>query len=129
MFKRVKKTCFNTKALIIALIILVIIGFGLTVYLGIKMVNLKKEFREIGPREKLERIYSYVLVLDKFEKFKAEEGEKKTVVALEKAVLATDSGVLKNLFDEMIFSGNDEKDMNYFLDAIIDSLKLFSKQD
>jgi len=31
------------------------------------------------------------------------------------------------LFEEIIFGGSLEKDMDYFLDAIIDSLKLFSR--
>ena len=127
MFKKIKKICLNIKTLNIILIILLVIGFGLAVYFGIKAANLKKEFAEVGPREKLERIHSYALVLEKFEEFKKKEGAKNTTVALERAVLATDSGVLKNLFDEIIFGGNLEKDMKYFLDAVIDSLKFFSK--
>lgn len=127
MFKKIKKICTNTKALTVILVILVIIGFGLTIYLGIKVSNLKKEFAEIGPREKMERIYSYAVVLEKFEEFKRKEGIKDTAAELERAVLATDSGVLKTLFDEIVFGGNLEKDMEYFLDAVIDSLKFFSK--
>lgn len=127
MFKKIKKICLNIKTLNIILIILLVIGFGLAVYFGIKAANLKKEFAEVGPQEKLERIHSYALVLEKFEEFERKEGTKNTTAALERAVLATDSGVLKNLFDEIIFGGNLEKDMKYFLDAVIDSLKFFSK--
>jgi Zn-dependent M32 family carboxypeptidase len=127
MFKKVKKICFNSKALIIALIVLVVIGFGLTAYFGIKVINTKKEFAEIGPREKLEKIHSYALVLEKFEEFKTKQGAENTIAELERAVLATGSGVLKNLFDEMLLGENLEEDMKYFLDAVIDSLKFFSK--
>lgn len=127
MFKKIKKICLNTKTLIIALVVLVIIGFGLAVYFGIKTANLKKEFAEIGPQEKLERIHSYAVVLEKLEQFKRKEGAENTTTGLERAVLTTGSGVLKNLFDEMVLGGNLEKDMEYFLDAVIDSLKFFSK--
>ena len=126
-FIKSRKKVLNTKTLIIALIVLVVIGFGLAVYFGIKSVNLKKEFSEIGPQEKLERVYSYAVVLEKFEEFRRTEGKGDTTAELERAVLATHSGVLKNLFDEMIYGGNLKKDMDYFLDATIDSLKLFSQ--
>lgn len=126
-FTKTKKVCFNTKALIVSLIILMVIGFGLAVYFGIKVANLEKEFSEVGPREKLEKIYSYAVVLEKFEEFRRTEGRSDTTAVLERAVLATGSGVLKSLFDDMIFGGSLEKDMDYFLDAIIDSLKLFSR--
>lgn len=122
-----KKICFNARTLIIALIVLVVIGFGFAVYLGAKMADIKKEFSEIGPREKLERLHAYAVVLEKFEEFERKEGAGDTTANLERAVLATDSGVLKNLFDEMIFGDNLEKDMKYFLDAVIDSLNFFSK--
>lgn len=127
MFKKIKKVCLSTNTLIIALTVLMIIGFALAIYFGVKANNLKKEFSEIGPREKLEKINSYVVVLEKFEEFKREEGRNDTTLELERAVLATGSGVLKSLFDEMIFGGNLKKDMEYFLDAVIDSLKLYSK--
>ena len=127
MFKKIKKTCLNTNVLIIALAVLVVIGFALAIYFSVKANNLKKEFSEIGPREKLDRVHSYIVVLEKFEEFKREEGRNNTTLELERAVLATGSGVLKSLFDEMIFGGNLKKDMEYFLDAVIDSLKLYSK--
>ena len=126
-FIKSKKKCLNTKTLIIVLVVLAVIGFALAIYFDIKTVTLKKEFSEIGPQEKLERVYSYAVVLEKFEEFRRTEGKGDTTADLERAVLATHSGVLKNLFDEMIFGGNLKKDMDYFLDATIDSLKLYSK--
>jgi len=126
-FIKSKKKCLNTKTLIIVLVVLAVIGFALAIYFDIKTVTLKKEFSEIGPQEKLERVYSYAVVLEKFEEFRRTEGKGDTTADLERAVLATHSGVLKNLFDEMIFGGNLRKDMDYFLDATIDSLKLYSK--
>lgn len=126
-FRKIRKLCLSTKGLIIVLIVLVVIGFGLAVYFGVKVSNAKKEFAEIGPREKLERIHSYAVVLETFKEFRREKGGRDTTVELEKAVLATNSGVLKTLFDEIVLGGNLDKDMDYFLDAAIDSLKFFSK--
>ena len=126
-FLKFRRPCLNMKTLVFALAILAVIGFVLAIFFGIKAVNLKKEFTEIGPREKLDKIQSYVLVLEKFEEFKKKEGGGNTTADLERAVLATNSGVLKSLFDDMVFGGNLKADMDYFLDAIIDALKLFSK--
>ena len=127
MFKKIKKIFFSIKIAVICLVVLLIIGFGLIVYLAVKINHLKTEFAEIGPREKMERIHSYAVALEKFEEFKRTEGAEDTTAELERAVLATDSGVLKTLFDEIVLGGNLEKDMEYFLDAVIDSLKFFSK--
>ena len=69
------------------------------------------------------------MVLEKFEQFERKEGAGDTTVALERAVLRTKSGVLKTLFDEMVLGGNLEKDMEYFLDAIIDALQFFSNNN
>lgn len=129
MLKKVKKACFTTKALIIALAVLIIVGFGLAVYFGVKVSNLKKEFAEIGPQGKMETIHSYTVVLEKFEEFKRKEGAGNTTADLERAVLATNSGVLKTLFDEMVLGRNLEKDMEYFLDAVIDALQFFSNNN
>ena len=123
MFRKSKKN----KILIIVLIILVIIGFSLTAYFAVKVNKVKSQFAEIGPKEKLEKIHSYALALEKFKTFEKEEGKKDTTAELERAVLSTDSGVLKNLFREIVLGGNLEKDMDYFMEAIIDSLKFFSR--
>ena len=124
-----KKKRLGIRILIVALIVLIIIGFGLAVYFGVKVSNLKKEFAEIGPREKLETIHSYIVVLEKFEQFEREEGAGDTTAALERAVLRTNSGVLETLFDEVVLGGNLEKDMEYFLDAVIDALQFFSNNN
>jgi len=126
-FFRSKKTLSKSKILITVLIVMVVVGFALAIYFGIKAANFKKEFGEIGPPEKLEKIHSYAVTLEKFEAFRRKEGAKDTTAELERAVLATDNGVLKTLFREIVLGGNLEKDMNYFLDAVIDSLKFFSK--
>lgn len=128
-FIKSKKKRLNIKILIAALIVLMMVGFGLAVYFGVKVSNLKKEFAEIGPQEKLETIHSYTVVLEKFEQFKKEEGAGDTTAALERAVLRTNSGVLKTLFDEVVLGGNLEKDMEYFLDAVIDALQFFSNNN
>jgi len=128
-FIKSKKKRLNIRILIVALIVLMVVGFGLAVYFGVKVSNLKKEFAEIGPQEKLETIHSYTVVLEKFEQFKREEGAGDTTVALERAVLRTNSGVLKTLFDEVVLGGNLEKDVEYFLDAVIDALQFFSNNN
>ncbi len=126
-FKKIKTVCFNFKALVIVLLVITVISLGLAVYFGINNAKIKKEFTEIGPQEKMEKLHSYAVVLEKFEQFKRQEGQGESMADLEMAVLATGSGVLKALFDDMIFGGNLEKDMDYFMDAVIDSLKFFSK--
>lgn len=126
-FKKLREIHFTTKTFIVILVVLIVIGFGLAIYFGVKVNNLKREFAEIGPREKLERIHSYAIVLEKFEEFRRKEGAGKTTAELERAVLNTGSGVLDTLFDEMVLGGNLKKDMDYFLDAVIDSLKFFSQ--
>ena len=128
-FIKSKKKYLGIKILIVALIVLMVVSFGLAVYFGKKVANLKKEFAEIGPQEKMETIHSYALVLEKFEEFKRKEGAENTSAALERAVLRTNSGVLKTLFDEIVLGGNLEKDMEYFLDAIIDALQFFSNNN
>jgi len=126
-FLKFNKVCFNTKTTVIVLAVLTIVCFASTLYFAVKTANLKKEFSDIGPKEKLETIHSYVLVLEKFEEFIRQEGQNNITNELERAVLATKNGSLKSLFDEMIFGGNLKKDMDYFMDAIVDSLKLFSQ--
>lgn len=126
-FLKFKKACFNIKTAVVILAVLTIICFATTLYFAVKTANLKKEFSDIGPKEKLETIYSYALVLEKFEEFKRQGGQNNATNELEQAVLATKNGALKSLFDEIIFGGNLKKDMDYFMDAIVDSLKLFSQ--
>lgn len=128
-FIRSEKKRLGIRILIVALIVLMVVGFGLAVYFGVKVSNLKKEFAEIGPQEKLETIHSYTVVLEKFEQFERKEGAGDATAALERAVLRTNSGVLKTLFDEMVLGGNLEKDMEYFLDAVIDALQFFSNNN
>ncbi len=115
------------KLIIIILTVLVVIGFGLTAYFAIQNNKIKKQFTNIGPKEKLEKIHSYVLVLEKFENFKRKQGQENTTEQLEKAVLDTESGVLKALYNDVVLGGNLEKDLNYFMDALIDSLEFFSR--
>lgn len=126
MFQKIKKLLLAISTLVVVLIIIAVISSGLAIYFGIKTATLKKEFIEIGPKEKLEKIHSYAVTLEKFEDFKRKPGEANITTKLEMAVLVTGNGVLKNLFDEMVLGDNLEKDMDYFLDAIIDSLKFFS---
>lgn len=126
-FKKIKATYFNLKVLVIVLTIISIVSLGLAIYFGIENVKIREDFTEIGPKEKMEKLHSYAVVLEKFENFRRQEGQGESMAELEMSVLATGSGVLKALFDDMIFGSNLEKDMNYFMDAVVDSLKFFSK--
>ncbi len=129
MFHKLKKIFSSIKIVVIILIVLLIIEFALVVYLAVKAGNLKQEFAQIGPQEKLETLHNYALVLEKLEQFRRKNGQNDTTAKLEKAVLDTDSGVLKSLFDEIVLGDNLEKDMDYFMDAVIDSLKFFSQPE
>jgi len=129
MFHKLKKIFSSVKIVVIILVVLLVVEFALVVYLAVKMRNLKQEFAQIGPREKLERLHNYAVVLEKFEQFRRKDGQNNATAELEKAVLDTDSGVLKSLFDEIVLGDNLEADMDYFMDAVIDSLKFFSKSE
>jgi hypothetical protein len=53
--------------------------------------------------------------------------EEKSLKELEDDVRLLENGVLLAEWENVVFSGNKEKDVNNYLDVIIDSLSFFSK--
>lgn len=113
----------------VVLLVIAVLGIIGSAYFGVKTNRLKQDLVNFDRMrgQKLERVQKYVDVLEKFEKFKRTEGAGKTTGDLEKAVETTGNGVLKNLLDEVLLGGNLKEDMDYFLDAVIDSMKFFSE--
>lgn len=107
------------KVLIIALAILAVIGWAFVIY----FITQSKTTPAICS-ERLEKIHSYALLLDKSVKLARQD---KSLDELEMDVRLLDNGSLLNTWQEVVFGGNQEEDLNYYLDVIIDSLKFFSK--
>jgi len=121
MLKKIKRIFFNLKALIIALIILIIIGWGLTIYFGIEL-NSKKDFCS-SYQTKIEKLNYYSTLLAKSTKLIQEN---KSLKELEDDVRLLDSGPLLAEWENAVFTGK-QTDINNYLNVIIDSLTFFSK--
>ena len=121
MFQKIKKIFFNIKALIIVLIVLIIIGWGLTIYFGIKL-NSKKDFCS-NYQTKIEKLNYYSTLLAKSMKLIQEN---KSLKELEDDVRLLDSGPLLAEWENAVFTGK-QTDINNYLNVIIDSLTFFSK--
>lgn len=122
MFKKIKQLFFNIKALIILLVVLIIIGWGLTIYFGVKL-NSKKNIC-IDSQTKIEKLNYYSNLLSKSMKLIREE---KSLDVLEEDVRLLDNGVVLAEWEDVVVGGNKERDVNDYLDVIIDSLIFFSK--
>jgi hypothetical protein len=122
MWGKIKKIIWNIKALIIALIILIIVGWGLTIYFGIK-ANSGKGFC-IDVQQKLLKLNYYSSLLNKSMQLIRKN---KSLDALEDDVRLLDNGTLLTVWENVVFGGNREQDVNDYLDVIIDSLNFFSK--
>lgn len=122
MFKKIKQLVFNIKALIILLIILIVVGWGLTIYFGIKL-NSKKDIC-IDYQTQMEKLNYYSNLLFKSVKL-IREG--KSLDVLEEDVRLLDNGVVLTEWEDVVIGGNKERDVNDYLDVIIDSLIFFSK--
>jgi len=122
MLKKIKQLVFNIKALIILLIILIVVGWGLTIYFGIKL-NSKKDIC-IDYKTQMEKLNYYSNLLFKSVKLIREE---KSLDVLEEDVRLLDNGVVLTEWEDVVIGGNKERDVNDYLDVIIDSLIFFSK--
>lgn len=122
MFKKIKQLFFNIKALVILLVVLIIIGWGLTIYFGVKL-NSKKNIC-IDSQTKIEKLNYYSNLLLKSMKLIREE---KSLDVLEEDVRLLDNGVVLAEWEDVVVGGNKERDVNDYLDVIIDSLIFFSK--
>jgi hypothetical protein len=122
MFKKIKQLFFNIKALIIVLIVLIVISAGLSIYFGIKLNSNKGLCTK--DQVKIEKLNYYsVLLAESMKLIRAE----KSLKELEDDVRLTENGVLLAEWENVVFSGNKEEDVNNYLDVIIDSLTFFSK--
>jgi hypothetical protein len=122
MFKKIKQLFFNIKALIILLIVLTVVGWGLTIHFGVKL-NSKKDIC-IDSQAKIEKLNYYSNLLFKSVKLIREE---KSLDVLEEDVRLLDNGVVLTEWEDVVVGGNKERDVNDYLDVIIDSLIFFSK--
>lgn len=122
MFNKVKQLIFNIKALIILLIVLIVIGWSLTIYFGVKLSSKKNIC--IDSQTKLEKLNYYSNLLS--ESIKLIRGNKSLDV-LEENVRLLDNGVVLTEWEDVVIGGNKERDVNDYLDVIIDSLIFFSK--
>jgi len=122
MFKKIKQLFFNIKALIILLVVLIVIGWGLTIYFGLKL-NSNKDIC-LDYRTKIEKLNYYSNLLSKSIKLIREE---KSLDVLEEDVRLLDNGAILAEWEDVVVSGNRTEDVNDYLDTIIDSLTFFSK--
>lgn len=117
--KRIKEIIFKVKVLIIILLILAISGWGVVIYL-----NLKEKPPVITCGERLEKLHSYSLLLDKSTKLARQD---KSFDVLEMDIRLLDNGTLLAEWENVLFGGNQKEDLDYYFDVIIDALKFFSK--
>ena len=109
----------NTKILVIALAVLVIIGWASAIYFGLQT---KKP--SLTCDEKLEKVNAYAFLLDKSMKLVQQN---KSLDTLEMDVRLIDNGSLLNVWQDVVFGGNKKEDIDYYYAVIIDALKFFSK--
>jgi hypothetical protein len=121
MFEKIKKIFFNVKALIILLIVLIIIGWGLAVYFGLK-VNSSKDLCS-DYQNKIEKLGHYSSLLKKSIELIRQN---KSLDVLEDDIRLLGNGTLLAEWENAVFSGKKE-DAEGYLDVIIDSLTFFSK--
>ena len=122
IIKKIKQLVFNIKALIILLIVLIVIGLGLTVYFGLKL-NSKKDVC-LNYQSKIEKLNYYSTLLAKSMKLIREN---KSLDVLEDDVRLLDNGAVLAEWENVIVSKNKQADVNNYIDTIIDSLTFFSK--
>lgn len=122
MFQKIKKIIFSIKALIILLIVLIVVGWGLTIYFGTKLNSNKNAC--VNYSAKLEKLNYYSTLLAKSMKLIREE---KSLDGLEDEVRLLDNGAVLAEWEDVVVGGNKEEDVNDYFDTIIDSIMFFSK--
>jgi hypothetical protein len=122
-FRSVKLAIFKVKTLIIILVILVIIGWGFMFYFGIK-ANKAEKMTSFSCLEKVERLNTYATLLDKSIKLIRQD---KGFEGLEQEIRELKNGTLLAEWQNVVFGGNKEKDLENYIDVILDSLMFFSK--
>lgn len=122
MFKKIKQIILNIKVLLIVLVVLTVVSLALAIYFGVKL-NSDKSFCS-GLQEKMDKLNYYSSLLSKSMKLIREN---KSLDVLEDDVRLLDNGTLLAEWEDVVFGGNKEEDVNNYLDVIIDSLNFFSK--
>ena len=112
----------KVKIIIIILLILAVVGWGLTIYFGTKSNSDKSPC--IKSEERLEKLNYYASLLSKSVVLIREN---KGLDILEEDIRLLDNGVLLAEWENVVFGGNQKKDTDNYLDVIIDSLKFFSE--
>lgn len=123
MFGKIKKIFLKKKALIIVLIVLTVVGWIFAIYFGIKM-NQNKEVGSMNCIERLDKVRAYSEILDKSNKLARQE---KSLDVLEANIRALNNGTLLAVWQNVVWGGNKEEDLNDYFDTLIDSIMLFSK--
>lgn len=122
MFKKIKQIILNIKALLIILVVLTVVSLALAIYFGVKLNSDKGLCSQL--QEKVDKLGYYSSLLDKSMKLIREN---KSLDVLEDDVRLLDNGTLLAEWEDVVFGGNKEEDVNNYLDVIIDSLNFFSK--
>ena len=117
--KKIKEVILKIKVLIIILIILAVSGWALAIYF-----SLQERPQPITCGERLEKINSYILLLDASTQLAREE---QSFDVLEMDIRLLDNGTLLAEWEDVVFGGNQKEDLDNYFDVIIDSLKFFSR--
>jgi len=119
MIKKIKELIFKAKVIIIILVILTISGWGFAIYFA-----LKDNAPKITCGERLEKLHAYSELLYESTKLARQE---RSFEALEMDIRLSDNGTLLSEWEDVVFGGNQEQDLNNYFDVIIDSLRFFSQ--
>lgn len=107
------------KTLTIVLIVLAVIGWAFAIYFGSKP-RAPQDFYS----ERIEKLHSYAVLLDESNKLARQD---KSFEDLEMDIRLLGNGSLLAQWEQVVWGGNQEEDIEYYFDVIIDSLKFFSK--
>ena len=117
--KKIRQVIFKVKALIIILAVLAIVGWFFAIYFGTKT-----KIPDLTCGERLEKLHSYALLLDKSTKLARQD---KSFDVLEMDIRLLNNGSLLAEWEDVVFGGNQKEDLENYFDVIIDVLKFFSK--
>jgi len=123
MFGKIKKIFLKKKALIVVLVVLAVVGWVFAIYFGVKM-NQTKEMTSENCLKKIDRVRAYSEILDKSNKMARQE---KSFDVLEADIRALNNGTLLVVWQNVVWGGNKEEDLNDYFDTLIDSIILYSK--
>ena len=107
------------KILVIILIVLLVIGWCLAVYFGLKW-----KAQPGTCSERLEKLNTYTDLLKKSTELSRQN---KSFDILETHIRALNNGVLLAEWENVVFGGNKKEDLDNYFDVIIDALNFFSK--